>query len=61
MPFDVHAPLERMGPWVPRYVTTGCSAVLGTGFALATPAITRIVVRREVMETILRSIMGYLV
>lgn len=55
MPFDVHAPLDRMGPWVPRYVTTGCSALFATGFALAMPATTRTVVRRDVMETIVNS------
>lgn len=51
MPFDVHAPLERMGPCVPRYVTTGCSALLDTGFPLAMPATTIKVAKKDVNET----------
>jgi hypothetical protein len=38
---------------VPRYVTTGCTAVLGSGFATVTPATTRKEVRIELKETIL--------
>jgi hypothetical protein len=45
--------VHKMGPWVPRYVTTGCTAVLGSGVATVTPATTRKVVRMELKETIL--------
>lgn len=40
-----------MGPWVPRYVTTGCLVLFATGFALATPATASRVVRKKVIDT----------
>lgn len=58
MPFDVHAPLDMMGPCVPRYVTTGCSTLLATGFALAMPATSSTLVSRDVKETILVRLEG---
>jgi hypothetical protein len=42
-----------MAPWLPRYVTTGCLVSFGVGFAETMPAISRTLVKREVMETML--------
>ena len=42
-----------MGPWVPRYVTTGCLVLFATGFALATPATASRVVRKKVIDTMM--------
>lgn len=44
-----------MGPWVPRYVTTGCLVLFATGFALATPATASRVVRKKVIDTMVVS------
>jgi hypothetical protein len=45
--------VHNSGPWVPRYVTTGCDADFVTGLATVTPATTKKVVRMELKETML--------
>lgn len=50
--FGVH----RIGPWVPRYVTTGCFATFGATSASVVLDATRKAVRRDVKETILSDI-----
>jgi hypothetical protein len=45
--------IQRIGPCVPRYVITGCSATLGVTSARAVLDATRATVKREVKETII--------
>lgn len=48
--------IQRMGPCVPRYVITGCSATLGVTSARAVLDATRATVKREVKDTIVRDL-----
>jgi hypothetical protein len=48
-----HEDIHSKGPCVPRYVTTGCEADFGVGFATATLAAARKEVSIHVKETMM--------
>lgn len=47
--------VHKRGPWVPRYVTTGCTAVLGRGLARAMLVKAMSVEKREARQTMMKN------